>query len=158
MLKLIYLLVSLVLFAGCNRQDNQSEDIGMNDIGINRHRAEIENIGSGKNKLEKMLTFGDSSPYITLKEYINGMQDEKKYSFDANKGERLHIKIRPDNAPGNVRIKHIISPSGATDGPFGVDIEYRLKESGKWSFIIDESNMVGDEYIGNFILNVSVKE
>ncbi len=153
MIRTILLCTSMLAFISCSQPQKETNNNTLNKQG-NEQTSMVINADEGR----KELIFSKDSLSISFNDHILGIGDSKEYLFEAQKGEKVHIVVSPEKYPANVRIKQIITPSGIMDGPFGNDMEYELNESGKWKFIIDESNMVGEEYNGDFTLNVSIKK
>ncbi len=88
---------------------------------------------------------------------INGLSDSKTYLVVGKEGQHIWVKIETDSAPANIRVNQIISPSNEADGPFGNEMSYALKEDGAWKFIVGESLMVGEDYVGEYRVRIAVK-
>lgn len=75
--------------------------------------------------------------------------------FEADGYTHLHAVIAPvGTTEANLRISMITLPGGATDGPFGREIDYDIPSSGTIRLEIGESMMQGDEWGGDFTLDI----
>jgi len=98
---------------------------------------------------------GSNDKTQVIKGHMNGLSDKQTVTFKAKEGQQVEAELIPDT-PGNIRFNQIISPSGEADGPFGQDVTYDLNETGEWKFIIGGSLMEGEDYIGDFAVNLKV--
>lgn len=103
------------------------------------------------------LRLDRSSRSVVVTDTMHGLGDTLAYSLEVRSGQTLSIAIAPDSVPANVRIRQIIAPSGAADGPFGLQADYKARESGTWKIVVDESLMAGEDYRGGFTMRVSVR-
>jgi hypothetical protein len=85
-----------------------------------------------------------------------GLNDPQEVPFHAKEGQKLTAELTTPQA-ANLRINQIISPSGVTDGPFGTDIAYDMTETGEWKLVIGGSLMQGDDYAGDFTVEIRLE-
>ena len=151
MRRFIFVIVSICLFITCNGQEKK----GNKEITDTKKSSQEQPVATSPK--ETQLTFEKNIPSVVMKDSINGIGDSKVYVFEGTKGKTLFVTVRPEKTPANIRVKQIISPSGVEKGPYGIDVEYKLKETGTWKVIIDESNMNGESYVGYFMLGIAVR-
>lgn len=91
-----------------------------------------------------------------VKGELKGLEDKQTVTFEAKEGQELTAALfTPD--PANIRLNQIISPSGASDGPFGQEVTYSINETGTWKLIVGGSLMQGDAYYGPFTVKITLK-
>lgn len=73
------------------------------------------------------------------------------------KGGTLLATLSSNDKNANIRISQIGFPDSTFDGPFGRNLNYKIKTPGNYKLIIGEDMMAGDRWNGDFSLKVSVK-
>lgn len=98
-------------------------------------------ITSGKAKIDTAKTAGQRLVFV----------------LNSDTANKLALKITPKDTVANVRINQIIDSKNNSDGPFGQELEYIIKEKGIHKIIISESQMVGEAWAGKFTFEVKLK-
>jgi hypothetical protein len=73
------------------------------------------------------------------------------------RGDTLFATLSSNDKNANIRISQIGFPDSTFDGPFGSNLDYKIKVPGNYKIIIGEDMMAGDRWNGNFSLKVWVK-
>ncbi|MCD7970937.1 MAG: hypothetical protein LUF87_11365 [Alistipes sp.] len=78
-------------------------------------------------------------------------------TFESEKGKTLHGRLMSKDTASNIRIFQITLPDGTMDGPFSMDITYRLPETGTYRLAIHENMMAGEPWEGDFKIELALK-
>jgi hypothetical protein len=65
---------------------------------------------------------------------------------------QLRINISHSKPDANIRISQIVKPDGSTDGPFGQQLVYDIKQKGNYTLIINKSNMASGSQTGDVFI------
>ncbi len=103
------------------------------------------------------VIFAKGTGRAEVREHLKGLADSKIFVFEAKKGQTLIATLKTPVTPGNVRIKQIVNPLEVAESPLCSQINTNITASGRWKLIVDESNMVGEEYVGDFTLTIELK-
>lgn len=98
-------------------------------------------ITSGKAKIDTAKTAGQRLVFV----------------FNSDTANKLLLKITPKDSVANLRINQIIDSKNNSDGPFGQELEYVIKEKGTQKIIVSESQMAGEPWAGKFTFEVKLK-
>lgn len=79
------------------------------------------------------------------------------FEFNSDTANKLSLKISAADTLANLRINQIIDSKGNSDGPFGRELEYEIKEKGVHKVVISESQMAGEPWAGGFTFEVRLK-
>lgn len=79
------------------------------------------------------------------------------FVLNSDTANKLSLKITTKDTIANLRINQIIDSKNNSDGPFGRELEYVIKEKGIQKIIISESQMAGKPWAGAFTLEVQLK-
>lgn len=146
-IKTTVMLLVLAAMCACGQtnKNNQAEEIDATEVTVENTdpAAPIE------------VTLDENSSAVVTGS-MTGLKDMKTYVVEVPAGKKLSIKLTPAEEIANLRIHQIISPSDEADGPFGQDATTDVTEAGKWSIVIGESLMVGEDYIGDYTLSIAV--
>ena len=106
------------------------------------------------------INFPVGATEVLIKGKIAGF-DGVTYLMDVSKGQKLTGSVEAISEAGkkqnNIRFSQIFTPSGEADGPFGPTISYDLTESGTWKLIVNENQMSGDAWTGEFKMTIGIK-
>ncbi|GAB3015943.1 hypothetical protein GCM10027051_20040 [Niabella terrae] len=91
-------------------------------------------------------------PVIKLRKTITSPTQAIHFTITDLEPGWIHISIEPTQPHTNIRISQILMPDNSTDGPFGQELDYEIRQRGDYTFIISRSNMAsgspeGDLYI-----------
>lgn len=78
--------------------------------------------------------------------------------FSNNITGNLKASIQPQDGDGNIRFNQLIFPDKTMDGPFGKQLQYKLKSTGAHILVIGHSLMAEDQYFGKFKIKIQVTE
>lgn len=67
---------------------------------------------------------------------------------------QLRINISHSRPDANIRISQIVKPDGSTDGPFGQQLVYDIKQRGNYTLIISKSNMASGSQTGDVFITL----
>lgn len=95
----------------------------------------------GKAKIDTVKTAGQRLVFVVNSDTAN----------------KLSIKISTKDTLANLRINQIIDSKNNSDGPFGRELEYEIKEKGIQKIVISESQMAGEPWAGAFTFEVKLK-
>ncbi|SMC81103.1 hypothetical protein [Moheibacter sediminis] len=98
-------------------------------------------IQNGKAKIDTAKTAGQRFVFV----------------LNSDTANKLSLKITPKDTVANLRINQIIDSKNNSDGPFGRELEYAIKEKGIHKIIISESQMAGKPWAGAFTFEVKLK-
>jgi hypothetical protein len=79
------------------------------------------------------------------------------YHFSIKKPENIIARIIPDKAGCNVRFNQIVMPGNKTDGPFGLELNYKLPRKGSYKLIVGHNMMAGDPEVCDFRIEISLQ-
>lgn len=79
------------------------------------------------------------------------------FVLNSDTANKLALKITPIDTIANIRINQIIDSKNNSDGPFGRELEYIIKEKGVHKIIVSESQMAGEAWAGKFTFEVKLK-
>lgn len=78
-------------------------------------------------------------------------------NFEIAKAQTLIAAIIPDKSNCNIRFNQVLMPGNQTDGPFGLELKYKLRTKGKYQLIIGQNMMAGDPEACEFTLNLQLQ-
>src|SRR5690606_7378793 len=79
------------------------------------------------------------------------------FVLDSDTAHKLALKITPKDSVATLRINQILDSKNNSDGPFGRELEYEIKEKGRHQIIVSESQMAGEPWAGKFTFEVKLK-
>ena len=88
------------------------------------------------------------------------MSNKKKHieiSINISSGKELFATLSSNDKKANIRISQIGFPDGSFDGPFGRNLQHKIKTQGSYKIIVGQNMMAGDPWVGDFILKIWVK-
>jgi hypothetical protein len=151
------LLAAIVLFSAlsCNQKDESKiVPVNMTDtIAAADKKASDINKQLGDTIL---LTSKDEKGTYAAEGTIDSLHSRIYVKFTNAQTGKLTAVIKPTAGKGNIRFNQIIFPDQTADGPFGINIEQELKQTGEHTLIIGHSLMADNPYIGNFSLELLV--
>ncbi len=78
------------------------------------------------------------------------------FVVDSDTASKLKLKLTSQDSTSNVRISQIIDSKENSDGPFGREIDFPVKEKGIQKIIVSENQMQGNPWGGRFSLEVKL--
>lgn len=79
-------------------------------------------------------------------------------SFDSQGYTKLSGTLASQDSTANIRFEQIALPDGEMDGPFGRDMAYDLPVQGTYLLFINEDQMAGDPWAGDFEVTVTLSK
>ena len=128
-------------------QSNQEKKVPGKDSMIKKDSAEV-------NDIHFLLPGSDT---LIAERYINGFKEQPVITFSVTRGKMIHAIVMGQNDTANLRINQIEMPDSTFDGPFGKDMQYKIKTPGTYKLIIGESMMDEGEWSGNFTIKIWVE-
>lgn len=104
-----------------------------------------------------VLQFAKDSNTVTATGQLNKAGDPVICELDIKQGKKLTGAVIPDKAKANIRFSHIVMPDGATDGPFGQTIDYKLKGHGTYKLYIAPNKMASDPFATSFKVRIRIE-
>lgn len=98
-------------------------------------------IQNGKAKIDTVKTAGQRFVFV----------------LNSDTANKLLLKISTTDTLANLRINQIIDAKNNSEGPFGRESEYIIKEKGIQKIIVSESQMSGQPWAGAFSFEVKLK-
>ncbi len=129
------------------RQDTLPDTITQPDLGKNGEHIIYSDYPADMLPMEKLeRTFSNENQEIHIKVQ------------HAHVGDNLFVEIEHSEPNGNVQINKIIRPNGSTDGPFGRELTYNVKEEGDYTFIFKKNTRASGSIKGDVLITLIKKE
>ncbi|MCH5596922.1 hypothetical protein [Niabella ginsengisoli] len=90
-------------------------------------------------KLQRTITSDMQSVHVLLNDLDVGL---------------LRVSISHSLPDANIRISQIVLPDGSTDGPFGQQMSFDVKQKGNYTIIINKSNMASGTQVGDVFITI----
>lgn len=154
-----YIMVLALILCCCNQQVSNNEQV----ITADRDSSSMQTVpekdsASKKNTAtthqQTLFPGGDT---LIANMNIDGVEDRKILPVQISSGKNLYAKLIPEGAQANLRINQVQMPDSSLDGPFGRELDYKIKTPGIYKLIIGESLMAEGNWKGNFLIKVWVK-
>jgi hypothetical protein len=95
-------------------------------------------------------------PAKTISGKLEGNNRKITVYLHISSGDSLHASLEPAEQDANIRLNQIIYPGGRSDGPFGRDQKFALKNTGIYQLIIGNNLMAEGKTKAAFNLHLSV--
>lgn len=102
------------------------------------------------------LVFEPDSSTLTAKGKLD--KDPITCYLQVDRKAIITAKLVPLDKDLNIRFSQIILPDGTSDGPFGQELKYTLKQKGMHRFIVGSNLMADGKRKGDFEIKLAVKE
>jgi len=152
------LLTVVLLFFVFSCQQKQEENIipaNMTDTIVSKNdmpKEANEQIGD-----TIRLEFKDEKGNYIAEGEIDSLHPRIYVKFINDDIGKLTASVKPQGV-GNIRFNQIIFPDQTADGPFGLDLNHELKQTGVHTLIIGHSLMAENPYQGKFQVTLQVTE
>ncbi len=103
------------------------------------------------------FSFAPDSSSLTARGSINKNYHPVTCYLPIETACRLIATIIPDDNGLNIRFSHLIMPDKTSDGPFGRQLRYQLKQKGTYKLIISPNTMAEGKRSGNFQVQLQLK-
>jgi hypothetical protein len=104
------------------------------------------------------LSFAKDSTTLTATGSLNKKSTPVICYLPVDRHVALNARIIPRNKELNVRFSQIVLPDGNSDGPFGLQIKYELRQMGLYKLIIGPNLMADGKRSGDFIIRLETKK
>ena len=91
-----------------------------------------------------------------LKGLITAKRTKPRYKLPVWKGQIITARVKTIKKGSNLRINEVLDGI-ITEGPFGDNLEYKVKSNGNLVFVLGKSLTAGEAFTGDFIFHVLVK-
>lgn len=160
-------IIFILSLSGCGDSKKNTTNENTGASGTNTQTPQQQNNPPGQKENTNQSTqnnaggirvqFPVGSTQVTLNGNIKGLEDNITYVFEVRQGQKLTASVKPAKGQGNIRFNQIFDPSGNADGPFGNQMTYNLNQSGDWKLVVGESNMLGEPFVGEYMLTIEIK-
>ena len=161
------MLAGLSILASCQSEPGSNDSIEtMNDTIIPAPGPAKDAISSIRKdtvpyniQIDTVIHFSfpvDSSS-VSTKGSINKDADPVNCYFQVKRKGKLKATITPEDNHLNIRFSQIIMPDSTSDGPFGRQIQYDLKQSGTYKLIIAPNTMAEGKKSGDFTVRLEIR-
>jgi len=151
---LVFVTVVLALIS-CKQKNNidivpiNISDPVVTDNGIAKHtKKQIED--------SIHLNFIDEDRVFTVRGSIDSLHPLIYVKFENDDLGVLKAKVIPLHNTGNIRFNQIVFPDRTSDGPFGLETNLELKQTGNHVLIIGHSLMAENPYVGKFKVELQI--
>jgi len=130
------------------------------------NNSQIASLSSNDQRINEDNTLNSSETGVTRVDLVDGKaqiamhkdnQETVFVEFNANAGQTLSAQLTSDDSDANLRFSQIFFPDGSSDGPFGKELNYSLKEKGHYKLAIHENAMAGEPWHGDFAVSLQLK-
>jgi hypothetical protein len=97
------------------------------------------------------------SDTLIIKLKMDSANDHLTIPLTITSGKELFASLSSEDKNANIRISQIALPDSTFDGPFGKNLDFKMKAPGNYKIIIGENMMAGDRWEGDFILRIWVR-
>lgn len=98
----------------------------------------------------------DSLQTATAKGAISKAKNQIYCYLSVSKKQTIRAKLIPVSEDLNIRFSQLIFPDHHTEGPFGRELVYALREPGLYQLVIAPNRMASGAFNGDFELQVSL--
>lgn len=109
--------------------------------------------GTGSQNGAEKIYF-DNGQLVKQMKFSSGHTDTLYINVHAADSVRITIKTASDTA--NIRISQLFCPDGSADGPYGRELKYRFRDSGRYYMTVNENKMIGNTYTGSYTAEIAV--
>lgn len=170
-MKLIYLLIFSLALASCTSSLEKNTETSTPSISWNSSSSSggenIETVSNPevqeplRNDLpwapeEYTFLFDESMQEEVAISFLSW--DEVKIFFINSEASSMKVNIDFQDEPGNFRLSQVIAPDGSSDGPFGVETDYKLWQLWGYQLIFSESNMIGEPWEWEAIIRIALEK
>ena len=150
MKKKVVLLLIFSAFFSCDQNNNQATDQPLPSTKDDSSKIEKQ-----ADSAARILLAGEDTLVFKLK--MDSANQHITVPLKINSGDTLFATLHSKDKKANIRISQIGFPDSTFDGPFGRELNYKIKDTGNYKIIIGENMMAGDRWNGDFTLEAWVK-
>lgn len=152
-----FIIFSFFIFSCKHKEDTTIIPANMTDTIAAKSHKEDDTISNAQEKdTIKMLVKDEDGIYKGF-----GTIDSRGHvyvKFTNDDTGKLTAAITPIGGRGNIRFNQILFPDKTADGPFGMEMNLELKQTGEHTLIIGHSLMADNPYEGKFKVELQVAE
>jgi hypothetical protein len=100
----------------------------------------------------------DSVQTATAKGAISKTKSQVYCFLSVKKKQTIRARLIPASEELNIRFSQLIFPDRHTDGPFGKELVYALRQPGLYQLVIAPNRMASGPFNGDFELQVSLTD
>ncbi|MBN8864529.1 MAG: hypothetical protein J0H92_14235 [Sphingobacteriales bacterium] len=100
----------------------------------------------------------DSVQTATAKGAISKTKSQVYCFLSVKKKQTIRARLIPATDDLNIRFSQLIFPDKTTDGPFGRELVYPVRQPGTYQLVISPNRMASGPFNGDFELKVSLTE
>jgi hypothetical protein len=153
-MRIFVIILSLFAFSCQQKENDKIIPANMTDtITTREEKEEATNKQVGDTI---RLTIKDENGNYSAEGEIDSLHPRIYVKFVNDDSGKLTAKVHPA-AQGNIRFNQIIFPDKTSDGPFGVDLEHELTQTGEHTLIIGHSLMAENPYQGKFKMTLRLE-
>lgn len=142
----------LFVLLACNQNQNTSKQTMSTP---SKSDSLLKEAVTKKDSLSKVLSVHTDTLILKLK--MDSANQHVTVPITISSGKDLFATLSSSDKNANIRISQIGLPDSTFDGPFGRQLDYKLKSPGNYKIIIGEDMMAGDRWTGEFVLKAFVK-
>lgn len=98
----------------------------------------------------------DSIQSATAKGAIGPSKRQVYCYVPVSKKQTIRARLIPSSNEMNIRFSQLIFPDRHTDGPFGKELVYAIKEPGMYQLLIAPNNMASGKITGDFEVEIKL--
>ena len=156
-LKLSYSIIFVLAlsFVSCKQRENtKTIPVTMSDTIV----TENEKVHEQNQQVDDTihLNFIDEKGLFTVEGSIDSLHPRVYVKFENDDLGKFKAKIVTIPGKGNIRFNQIVFPDQTSDGPFGMDLNLDLKQTGKHMLVIGHSLMADNPYVGKFKVELQI--
>jgi hypothetical protein len=150
-----YIIIAALFFLSCKQKgNNETIPVNMSDtIVTETEKTAIERLNEQKDDTIRMINQDAKGVYSAIGS-IDSIHSRIYVKFTNKDEAYLKATITTMEGEGNIRFNQIIFPDKTADGPFGKEMELKLKTQGEHTLIIGYSLMAEGRYEGEFKVEV----
>lgn len=100
----------------------------------------------------------DSVQTATAKGAISKTKSQVYCFLSVKKKQTIRARLIPATDELNIRFSQLIFPDKSTDGPFGRELIYSLRQPGTYQLVIAPNRMASGPFNGDFELKIALTE
>ena len=147
-------LVVALLFFSCNQKNPKHVPIATSDTLVSK-KFEEEN-QQVDDTIE--MQYLDEKGFFVAEGKIASINSKVYVKFENKEMSKLKATIVPTTGKGNLRFNQILFPDGSSDGPYGMELETDLKQTGTYVLVIGHSQMADSPFVGNFKVQLEIRK
>ena len=154
----LMLLLSIFFFSCQQKENNKTSIQSVDSILPKENKEEIKQKEENKQIGDTIfMNFKNEKGLYIAEGSLDSIHSKVYLKFKNEDLGELKGKIVPATGKGNIRFNQIIFPDKSSDGPFGMDLNIKLKQKGTHIIVIGHSLMADEPYFGKFTVQIENK-